>query len=112
MACVAPSADGAVVSRFRVPRIIDLAQGRPLRAFLPTDFLKMTAPGYWEVTASGRRLSRQSVLDTLEERYAHPTEAVWEIGDFHCSEIAADNYLATYTLVQGERVTRRATIWR
>jgi hypothetical protein len=52
------------------------------------------------------------VLDALEERYEHPTEAVWEIRDSHCSEIAADNYLATYTLIQGERITRRATIWR
>lgn len=28
------------------------------------------------------------------------------------TEIAADNYLLTYTLFQGERVTRRSTIWR
>ena len=27
-------------------------------------------------------------------------------------EIATDNYLVTYTLIQGERITRRATIWR
>lgn len=31
---------------------------------------------------------------------------------FHCLEIAPDNYLLTYTLFQGERVTRRSTIWR
>jgi hypothetical protein len=48
----------------------------------------------------------------LERRYEHPTEEVWEIGDFHCQQIAVDNYLLTYTLAQGERVTRRATIWR
>jgi len=77
-----------------------------------TDFEKMTAPSFWEVSASGRRFSRQFVLDTLEERYEHPTETVWEIRDAHCSEIAADNYLVTYTLIQGGRVTRRATIWR
>jgi len=76
------------------------------------DFEKMTAPEYWEVSASGRRFSREFVLDTLEPRYEHPTEDVWEVGDFHCLEIAADNYLVTYTLVQGERITRRATIWR
>jgi hypothetical protein len=76
------------------------------------DFEKMTAPDFWEVSASGHRFSREFVLDTLELRYEHPTEDIWEIGDFHCLEIAADNYLVTYTLIQGERMTRRATIWR
>jgi len=77
-----------------------------------SDFERMTAPTFWEVGASGRRFSRQFVLDTLERRYDSPTEEVWEVADFHCFEIATDNYLATYTLIQGERVTRRATIWR
>jgi hypothetical protein len=76
------------------------------------DFEKMTASSFWEVSASGRRFCRQFVLDTLAERYEHPTETVWEIRDAHCTEIAADNYLVTYTLIQGERVTHRATIWR
>ena len=76
------------------------------------DFEKMTAPEFWEVGASGRRFSREFVLSTLEERYTHPTEATWEVGDFCCQQIAADNFLATYTLIQGQRVTRRATIWR
>jgi hypothetical protein len=76
------------------------------------DFEKMTAPDFREVSASGRRFSREFVLDALEARYEHPTEDVWEVGDFHCLEIAADNYLVTYTLIQGERMTRRATIWR
>jgi hypothetical protein len=76
------------------------------------DFERITAPEYWEVGASGRRYYRKSVLEVLEKRYENGTEAVWEIGDFYCMEIAADNYLATYTLIQGPRVTRRATIWR
>jgi hypothetical protein len=76
------------------------------------DFERMTASDFWEVTASGRRISREFVLNTLENRYAKPTEEVWEIADFFCQEIAAENYLVTYTLFQGERVTRRATIWR
>jgi hypothetical protein len=76
------------------------------------DFEKMTAPDFWEVSASGRRFSREFVLDVLEKRYQDSTDVVWEMGDFHCVEIAPDNYLATYTLFQGERVTRRAAIWR
>lgn len=76
------------------------------------DFEAMTEADYWEVGASGRRYSRQYVLDVLEERFKHPTDDVWETSDFHCMEIATDNYLLTYTLKQGARITRRATIWR
>ena len=36
----------------------------------------------------------------------------WETGGFYCREIAPDNYLLTYTLRQGPRVTRRLTLWR
>jgi hypothetical protein len=76
------------------------------------DFAAMTAAEFWEVSASGRRFSREFVLDVLEKRYENATEAVWEMGDVHCREIAAENYLFTYTLMQGERVTCRASIWR
>lgn len=85
---------------------------RPEFGMTRAAFEKMTAPEYWEVGASGRRYYRKWVMEVLEKRYENATEAVWEIGDFYCMKIAADNYLATYTLIQGERVTRRATIWR
>jgi len=77
------------------------------------DFENMTAPDFWEVGASGRRYSREYVIDTLVERHSAPHVDIWEARDFHCIEIAPDNYLRTYTLIQGApRVTRRATIWR
>ena len=84
------------------------------------DFEAMTAPEFWEVGASGRRYSRESVLDTVTKRYEDPDykgihsppENEWMTKDLHCLEIAPDNYLLTYTLKQGERVTRRSTIWR
>jgi hypothetical protein len=76
------------------------------------DFDKLMAPEFWETTASGRRVSRQFILDCLEKRYETTTEVTWEIEDFRCSEIAVNNYLVTYTLFQGERITRRAAIWR
>jgi len=84
------------------------------------DYERMTDAGFWETGASGKRYSREHVLGVLEQRNAHPTEDAWETRDFHCLEIAPDNYLLTYTLVQvlprtpsgGERITRRATIWR
>jgi hypothetical protein len=76
------------------------------------DFDRMMAPDFWEVTASGRRVSREFVLNLLPGRYKNPTEEIWEIADFLCQEIAPDNYLITYTLFQNQRVTRRATLWR
>jgi hypothetical protein len=77
-----------------------------------TDFESMTEEMFWEVGASGRRYSREYVLDKLERRSANQTEAAWQTRDFHCLEIAIDNYLLTYTLIQGARITRRSTIWR
>jgi hypothetical protein len=76
------------------------------------DYENMTDPDFWEVGASGRRYSREFVLHTLENRAPDPEEAKWLTRDFQCREIAADNYLITYTLFQGPRVTRRVTLWR
>lgn len=76
------------------------------------DYERMTDASFWEVGASGRRYSREYVLETLENRPPNPDEATWRMQDLHCLKIAADNYLITYTLFQGSRVTRRATLWR
>ncbi len=72
----------------------------------------MTDASFWEVGASGQLYSRSYVLDTLEKRYAGPVEDKWETKDFFCQEIASHTYLLTYTLLQGPRTTRRATLWR
>jgi hypothetical protein len=73
----------------------------------------MTAEDYWETGASGRRYSRQSVLDGLEERYSALHADVWETRDFYCRRLAQDVYLLTYTLLQdNQRLTRRSTIWQ
>lgn len=82
------------------------------------DFENMTAEEFFEVGASGRRYNREYVLEELVKRYANPqyrgihslSESAWETKDFHCLEIARDNYLLTYTLVQEARITRRATL--
>lgn len=76
------------------------------------DFERMMAPEFWEVGASGRRYSREYILEVLEERLESPADDIWRVEDFHCAQLAASHYLATYTLFQGPRVTRRATIWR
>ncbi len=77
------------------------------------DFLNMTDSKFWEVGASGRIYNREYVIKILLERYQNPDyKDVWKTKDFHCFEIAPDNYLLTYTLLQGTRITQRATIWR
>jgi hypothetical protein len=76
------------------------------------DFERLTAPDFWEVGASGRIYGREVVWETLEKRYAHPVDDPWETSDFRCRELAQGTYLLTYTLAQGERLTRRMTIWQ
>jgi len=76
------------------------------------DFENMTDDSFWEVGASGRRYSREFILDTLENRLRQGGVDTWEVQGLHCLEIAPANYLVTYTLLQGPRVTRRATVWR
>jgi len=73
----------------------------------------MTVEEFWEIGASGRRYSRDFVLEELEKRFSAPHEDTWETRDFRCQRIANDVYLLTYTLIQnGTRVSRRSTIWR
>lgn len=67
---------------------------------------------FWEVGASGKRYDREIVLRVLEERTRKQNLEVWINKDFHCSEIAADSFLLTYTLDQGARLTQRSSIWR
>lgn len=76
------------------------------------DFESMTVDSFFEIGASGRIYSKDFVLDVLEERLKNPQEDKWERKDFHCLEIAKNNYLLSYTLIQRERITRRTTIWR
>ena len=77
------------------------------------DFERMTVEDFWETGASGRRYSREFVLDELERRYSTPHDDVWETRDFYCRKLAEDVYLLTYTVLQDhKRLTRRATIWR
>ena len=80
------------------------------------DFQSMTDPDFWEVGASGRRYSRDHVLDVLtgrQESASHlELEDTWEAIDFACRELGTHTYLLTYTLLQGHRKTRRASIWR
>ncbi|WP_426662997.1 DUF4440 domain-containing protein [Rhodanobacter aciditrophus] len=85
---------------------------RPEFGVTRADHCAMTAEDFWEVGASGLRYSREYVLDVLDERQRNPQPDPWETSGFHCRRLADAVYLLTYTLRQGERVTRRATVWR
>ncbi len=77
------------------------------------DFENAMAPEYWEVGASGRRYSREFILRTLE--LSPPVDAAtagWQCSDYGLRRLGPDTYLFTYTLRQGERITRRTTIWQ
>lgn len=81
---------------------------RPEFGTILADFERMTEATFREVGTSGRRYSRQYVLNELEKRYANQVEDAWQARDFHCLELAADNYLLTSTLIQGARVTQQS----
>jgi hypothetical protein len=89
---------------------------RPEFGTTRADFERMTEEDFWEVGASGRRYSRDRVLDVLEDRNQVAShlalEDAWEATDFACRELGSDTYLLTYTLAQGPRKSRRATVWR
>ncbi|MEP6721168.1 MAG: AAA family ATPase [Variovorax sp.] len=85
---------------------------RPEQAATRAALESVTAPEFWETGASGKRYSRSHILDIVEGRLAASHQDDWKTEDFYCQQIAPDNYLLTYTLHQGSRVTRRATLWR
>jgi len=77
------------------------------------ELLDMMVDVFWETGASGRRYSKEYVLDALQKRQLKVPPDVYETSDFHVRKLAPDVYLLTYTLVQdGTRLTRRASIWK
>lgn len=78
------------------------------------DIEKQMSDDFWEVGASGNIYTKEDGIKILVERYNDPDyNDVWEAYDFGIAEIAAGNYLVTYTLIQDKtRYTRRSTIWR
>jgi hypothetical protein len=77
------------------------------------DFERMITADFWEVGASGRKYSRDFVLDALALRHQTPITEHLVITDFACRRLSADTWLVTYQLEQdGGRLSRRSTIWR
>ena len=76
------------------------------------DFERAAAPDFWEVGASGRRYTRQFILDMLSRNeLVDAAKAGWKATGFGLRQLGPDCFLLTYTLDQAGRRTRRATIW-
>ncbi|MBS1806522.1 MAG: DUF4440 domain-containing protein [Acidobacteria bacterium] len=76
------------------------------------EFEDSTAPDFWEVGASGRRYSREFILNMRRrEALIDADSAGWKATGFALRRLGPDYYLLTYTLDQQGRLTRRATVW-
>ncbi len=76
------------------------------------DFERSVAEDYWEVGASGRRYSRDFILhDLYSKPPAFAEDLGWSSWDHAVKRLGPDTYLITYVLQQGERRTRRASVW-
>lgn len=74
----------------------------------------LIAPAYWEVGASGAVYRRDYVIEVVTQRYAtgvDPDDNAWVVDDFAVRQLADGVWLATYLLLQGERSSRRSTLW-
>ncbi|MBA2650765.1 MAG: DUF4440 domain-containing protein [Tatlockia sp.] len=78
------------------------------------DIIAQMCDEFWEVGASGSIYTKQDVIETLIDRYNDPNyQDIYEASNFKITQIAPDNFLLTYMLVQNKiRYTRRSTIWR
>ena len=76
------------------------------------EFERTVAPAYWEVGATGRRYSREFILQTFQAIPPIAAAEEWDCRDFGLLQLGPDTYLLTYTLNQWDRLTRRATVWQ
>ncbi len=75
------------------------------------DFQAMTAPDFWEVGASGKVYDLESIWNILESRQKANEPDDWVTSNFRIRVLGSNVYLLTYQLQQGERITRRSTLW-
>lgn len=79
----------------------------------PAERASSMAADYWEVGASGRRYSRDFILEALaDSHFVDAAKLGWQLTDHAVRRLGLDTYLMTYVLRQGERLSRRATIWQ
>lgn len=77
-------------------------------------FEAMCSDDLVHVGASGRRSTRGEVIDLVTTRYEtgdHGDDHTWVVEDFAVDPVGPDTWMVTYLLHQGERVSRRCTLW-
>ena len=86
---------------------------RPEFGTTRADFERMITADFWEVGASGKKYSREFVLEALALRLRSPVAERNVVTDFACRRLSRDTWLVTYQLEQDAgRLSRRSTIWR
>ena len=70
------------------------------------------APDYWEIGASGRRYTRDFILTVDQAHFIDADTAGWTASDQAVRQLGPATYLFAYTLLQGDRLSRRATVWK
>lgn len=78
----------------------------------PEAFDRLVAPDFWEIGASGRRMSRAFARQVLAQRPGVPEPAMWQTDQHHLQRMDDRMWLLTYRLIQPGRITRRMTLWR
>ena len=84
---------------------------RPAPGWARADLSRLVTRDFWEIGASGRRYSRDYVLDVLQERNWAGTPAPFAPSDFQVQPLDKDLFLLSYDLNQDGRLTRRASLW-
>ena len=85
---------------------------RPEFGTARADFEAMMDDDFFEVGASGKKYSREFVLEALALR-DHSADEHLVVTDFACRQISGDTWLVTYLLEQAQaRMSRRSTLWR
>ncbi|WP_315969805.1 VOC family protein [Mobilicoccus massiliensis] len=107
-----PSTDAARVTA-------ELRAREPLTHREPRDadrahFEALIAPDMVHIGASGIRTEREEYIARSLARYEqneHGDDDTWIVEDFSVTELAPDLWEAAYLLHQGERASRRTTLW-
>ena len=79
----------------------------------PADSARRTAPDYWEVGASGRRYSRDFILQTFADNPpANAATLRWRASGLALRQLCPDTLLLMLQPPPEDRLTRRSTLWQ
>jgi hypothetical protein len=84
---------------------------RPAPGWARADLSRLVTRDFWEIGASGRRYSRDYVLDVLQERSWQGSPAPFDPSGFEVQHLGGELFLLSYDLLQDGRRTRRASVW-